>query len=75
MITMTEKQLFKKLGLKIKQLRTERGYSQNVFGLEIDMEKSNVSRLEAGNVNARIGTLKRVAEALEITLPELLDIK
>lgn len=72
---MTDKQLFKKLGLKIKQLRTDLGYSQMAFGIEIDMEKSNVSRLEAGNVNARIGTLKRVAEALQITLPELLDIK
>ena len=72
---MTEKQLLKKLGLKIKQLRTEKGFSQNAFGAEVDMEKSNISRLEAGNVNARIGTYKRVAEALSITLPELLDIK
>ena len=71
---MTEKQFLKKLGLKIKQLRTDKGVSQNAFGLDIDMEKSNISRMEAGRVNPRIGTLKRVAAALSIPLPELLKI-
>ncbi|MBO9620004.1 MAG: helix-turn-helix transcriptional regulator [Niabella sp.] len=71
---MTEKQLLKKLGLKIKQLRTEKGWSQNAFGLEINMEKSNVSRLEAGNVNPKFGTLFRVAKALEISLSDLVHL-
>ncbi|MGJ7031440.1 helix-turn-helix domain-containing protein [Niabella hirudinis] len=72
---MTEAQLLKKLGLKIKQLRTDKGMSQSEFGLEIQMEKSNVSRMEAGNHNLKIGTLLRVANALEISLPELVDVR
>lgn len=71
---MTEKQFLRKLGLKIKELRTKEGLSQNAFGVEIDMEKSNVSRMEGGSVNPRIGTLMRVARALNITLSELLNI-
>jgi transcriptional regulator with XRE-family HTH domain len=72
--SMTEKELLKKLGLKIKLLRTEKGLSQNQFGFEIDMEKSNVSRMEAGKHNLKVGTLFRVAKALEISLSELINI-
>ncbi len=70
---MTEKQLLKKIGLRIKQLRTEKGLSQADFGLEIDVEKSNVSRLESGRFNTKIYTLHKVAEAFELSLSELLD--
>jgi len=72
---MTEKQLLKQIGLRIKRLRTEKGLSQNDLGLEIDVEKSNISRLEAGQFNTRILTLYRVAKALDLTLPELLQIE
>jgi len=70
---MTEKQLLKKIGLRIKQLRAENGLSQKEFGYKIDVEKSNVSRLEAGIFNTKIYTLYRVAEAFDISLSELLD--
>lgn len=71
---MTEKQLLKKLGLKIKQLRTNKGLSQNAFGLEVNMEKSNVSRLEAGNVNPKFTTLVKVAKALNLPVSELVKL-
>lgn len=71
---MTEKQLLQKLGMKIKQLRTEKGISQNTFGFDIEMEKSNVSRLESGKTNPRISTLFRVSKALNISLAELLKL-
>lgn len=72
---MTEKQLLKKIGLRVKQLRTAKGISQRELGFEIDVEKSNISRLEAGQFNTRILTLYRVAKALDLTLPELLQIE
>ncbi|SDD41519.1 helix-turn-helix domain-containing protein [Niabella drilacis] len=71
---MTEQQLLKKLGLKIKQLRTEKGLSQNAFGLEVNLEKSNVSRLEAGNVNPKFITLVKVAKALNLPVSELVKL-
>ena len=75
MITMTEKVFLKKLGLKIKQIRTEKGLSQMDFGLEIEVEKSNVSRIESGRVNPRIYTLVKIAKALEIPLTELVKVE
>ena len=72
---MTEKQFLVKLGIRIKQLRTNQDLSQNAFGNEIDMEKSNVSRLESGKVNPRVATLFKVAKALHISLADLLELE
>ncbi|MEQ1624678.1 MAG: helix-turn-helix transcriptional regulator [Sediminibacterium sp.] len=72
---MTDKVLLKRLGLRIKQLRTEKGLSQLELGDEIDVEKSNVSRMESGKFNTKILTLYKVAKALDLSLPELLDIE
>lgn len=64
----------KKIGERIKQLRIEKGLSQQEFAAMLEYEKSNMSRLESGKVNPRIATLLEVAKALEIPLSELVDI-
>lgn len=72
---MNEKALLRKIGNRIKELRLERGMSQLELAVKLDYEKSNMSRLEAGNVNSGIFTYYKVAKALGITLSELLDVE
>ena len=72
---MTEKEVLKRLGLRIKQLRTQKGLSQADLGVEIDVEKSNISRMESGKFNTKILTLFKVAKALDLTLSELMKIE
>lgn len=63
------------IGKRIKAIREEKGISQqDVAGL-CNIEKSNFSRLEAGNTNPTIYTLNKIAEHLGIPLSELVDIK
>lgn len=71
---MAEKALLKKIGLRIKVLRTERGISQQELAAALDYEKSNMSRLESGRINPRIATLYKVAVVLNVSLAELLSI-
>jgi transcriptional regulator with XRE-family HTH domain len=79
---MTEVQLLKKLGQRIKELRQEKGITLDNLGIGMSLDKralkeydkSNMSRLEAGKLNPRIFTLYRVARALDVTLDELLKI-
>lgn len=71
---MTEKQLLRKIGLRIKQLRSDKGMSQRELGYEIDVEKSNISRIESGKFNTKIYTLYKVAEALKMSMSDLLEI-
>lgn len=80
---MTEVQLLKKIGQRIKQIREEKGITQDNLGIAMSMDrpstvkeydKSNVSRLEAGKTNPRIFTLYRVSQALGVSLSDLTNI-
>lgn len=69
-----EKQDFlEKLGQHIASLRQQRGLSQNELGSLIEMEKQNVNRLEKGRTNPTAYTLKKIADALEITAKNIFD--
>lgn len=80
---MTEVQLLKKIGQRIKEVRESKGITQDKLGIDMSMDKrsikeydkSNVSRLESGKTNPRIFTLYRVSQALGITLDELMKVE
>jgi len=81
--TMTEVQLLKKIGQRIKDLREAKEMSQDTLGIAMSLnksalkeyDKSNVSRLESGRTNPRVFTLYRVAKALNVTLDELMKVE
>jgi transcriptional regulator with XRE-family HTH domain len=64
----------KRLGERIKQIRKEKGIKQKDLGYSLDIEKSNMSRIESGNTNPTIILLKKIAEELNISLKELIDL-
>lgn len=72
---MDDCELYKKVAERIIKLREERGLSQQEFAGMLDYEKSNMSRLESGKVNIKLNTIYKVAQALNISMSELLDIK
>ena len=73
---MDEKELLRKVGGRIKELRTSKGISQQQLAVEaFNTDKSNISRLEAGRVNATIVTLYKVSTYLKVPLTDLLDVE
>lgn len=64
----------KRLGERIKQIRKEKGIKQKDLDYSLDIEKSNMSRIESGNTNPTIILLKKIAEELNISLKELIDL-
>lgn len=68
-----DKAFLKKLGLRIRSLRLEKGLSQLDLGVRMDNYAEQISRIERGLLNVSICTLKKISESLEISLPELLD--
>lgn len=60
------------LGQKIKDLRIKRGYSQQKLAELINIDQRNLSNIECGNTFPT-KTLGNIAEALNISLPELFD--
>ncbi len=74
---MEKSELLKIIGKRIQEIRISKGYSQvDLAGkMEGEFDTTNVSRVESGRTNSTINTLHRIAEALEVSLSELLDIE
>lgn len=68
---MRDETLQKKVGQRIRELRLQKGYSQNELSLKCDFEKPNLSRLESGRDNSTLATLNRIANGLEVNIIEL----
>ena len=65
------------LGVRIQALREENGMSQvDLAGRMIGkFDTTNISRIESGRTNPTFFTLFRIAEALEISVSNLMDFK
>lgn len=59
------------LGEAIRQLRNKRGLSQEDLAHMAGVTTGTISTIERGNSNPTWGTVKRIAEALDLSVPEL----
>lgn len=62
------------IGKRVKTLREDRNMPQQDLAAKCNIEKSNFSRLEAGGTNPTIYTLKKIAENLNVSLSELVNL-
>jgi len=69
---MTDKEFLKRIGGNIAKKRKEKGLTQLDLCALINMEKPNLSAIENGRQNATALTLKKISDALEIEVTELI---
>lgn len=62
-----------KLGLRLKKLRTKEGLSQERFAMKVGLDRSYYASVEKGRRNISIKNIKKIADALGMTLSELFD--
>jgi transcriptional regulator with XRE-family HTH domain len=76
MSSMEKIELLKNLGKKVQEIREKKGLTQVDLAGKIqgEFDTTNVSRIESGKTNPTIYTLYRIAEALEVSLSELIDV-
>lgn len=60
---------------RIRHLRERRGLSQEQLGARIGRSKSVVSRLEDGSTKLDLDMARRIAEALDVTIAEVLALE
>ncbi len=77
MSTMEKEELLKFVGKKIQEIRLSKGLTQvDLVGkIKGEIDTTNISRIEAGRTNPTIFTLYRIANALEVSLSEIVEIK
>ena len=68
----SEAALLRTLGKRIRDLRHDRGLSQERLAELSDIHENHVRRIEGGTANPSYLVLVRIAKALGVTFPELL---
>lgn len=63
----------KQLGDRIKQLRNEKGLSQEKFALLIDMDRTYFATVESGKRNISIKNIEKIAKGLDVTISKLFE--
>jgi transcriptional regulator with XRE-family HTH domain len=64
----------RRLGERIRELRTTKGWTQEDLAAECRLDRSYVSGLEVGRRNPTYLNLVKIAKTLGIRLTELLDV-
>ncbi|MEI8389152.1 MAG: helix-turn-helix transcriptional regulator [bacterium] len=61
-------------GKKVKQLREEKGWSQEKLALDIEVDKSYIGRIERAERYPNLKTIIKLADALNVQVKDLFDI-
>jgi transcriptional regulator with XRE-family HTH domain len=69
---MRDEQLFKLVGKRIRQLRRERGWTQEEMSRRFKFNYKHYQRIEGGLQNLELATLNKLAAAFEISIDQLL---
>ena len=63
------------IGNRIKTLREEKNVPQQDLAAKCNIEKSNLSRIEAGRTNPTIYTLYKIAKNLNVSLFDIVNFE
>jgi transcriptional regulator with XRE-family HTH domain len=70
-----ENRIAKKLGKRLKQLRLQRGWSQEAFAAEAGLDRTYLGGMERGERNPSLKNLARLADTLELPISQLFENK
>jgi transcriptional regulator with XRE-family HTH domain len=65
----------KKLGIRIRDLRKKKKFTQDELGEAAEMNGKHLGEVERGIINISIQNLDKIAESLDVPLLVLLDIE
>jgi transcriptional regulator with XRE-family HTH domain len=64
-----------KVLVKLKEIRKEKGYSHDFIAHELEISQAAYSKLEKNETKLTVERLYKLAEILEVTIGDLLDIQ
>ena len=70
---MTKEELKTKIGQRIIELRTQKGWSQSDLARACNKDRQAIEKLENGKVNPTLYSLWEVSQALGVSLKKLVD--
>lgn len=73
MISVKDEDYLKKFGEHLRKIRLEKGMSQEALAIESNIPISQIGRIERGEINTTISTVKVISKALNISPNQLFD--
>jgi len=70
-INTKDEEYLKAFGKHLRKLRKEKGFTQESLAYKADLSLSQIGRIERGEINPTLCTLKFIAENLELPLSVL----
>lgn len=70
-----DKEYIKRFGINLREIRMSKKISQEVLAYSSDIPISQVGRIERGEINTTISTVKAISQALEIDIKDLFDFE
>jgi transcriptional regulator with XRE-family HTH domain len=64
-------EFIQKFGKNLRKIRKDKNMSQETLAIHADTSRSQVARIERGELNPTISTINRFAEALQIDIQYL----
>jgi transcriptional regulator with XRE-family HTH domain len=61
----------RRLGNRVRALRRERGWSQDVFADKSGLHRAHIGEIERGETNPTLTTIKTLADTLGVRMSEL----
>ena len=72
MNNLRDKELLIKFGDRLKTIRNERNMTLEQLAFAVDIEISQVHRIEKGSINPTLSTLSALAKGLEMSIADLI---
>ena len=69
----TDQEVKRRFGEKMRQLRKEKGLSQEKLGFAVEMDLTSINEIERGHRSPKLITMYKIAQALGISLSKLTD--
>lgn len=67
---MTDEEILKQLGRRIAAIRADKNLTQAELAYKCDIDRPNIARIEAGNINPGYLTLIKLSKALDVSIQE-----
>ena len=71
----TKKEILIKFGEKVREVRKKKGLSQEELSFKADLHRTYIGMIERAEKNITLLNIEKIANALEVSINDLLDIQ
>ena len=61
------------IGIRLRELRTEKGLSQEKFAFECELDRTYIASIEQGKRNVSIVNIEKIAKALNMSVSDFFN--